>query len=306
MARVSSVWLALTAAAALLVGTAAAQAPSSSPTDNLRQDTARRLEETARRVDGVLAYSILDVTSGERFDFRPNLVLPTASTIKLAILYELFHAADSGRLRLDETRPLDRRRAVPGGLLFELGTPSLSLRDHAVAMVVLSDNTATNVLIERLGMDAVNRSIAGLGLTDTKLRRYMIDLEAARRGNENVSTPAELARLLEAIRQGTGLSAASRDDMLAILKKEKIPVGPLGRGLPAGVEAATKIGELEGVRADVGIVFAKNRPYVFAAMSSYLADEGAGERAIEDLSRIAYGYFSRLGAGSSLGRLLGR
>jgi len=56
----------------------------------------------------------------------------------------------------------------------------------------------------------------------------------------------------------------------------------------------------------VGIVFVKNRPYVFAAMSSYLADEAAGERAIEDLSRLAYGYFSRLGAGSSLGRLLGR
>jgi beta-lactamase class A len=303
MTRVWSIWLGLVAAAGLHV-VAAAQTPS--PAENLRQDTARRLEETARRVDGVLAYSILDVTSGERFDFRPNLVLPTASTIKLAILYELFHARDAGRLQLDETRPLDRRRAVPGGLLYEMGTPALSLRDHAVAMVVLSDNTATNVLIDRLGMDAINASVRALGLTETRLRRYMIDIEAAKRGNENVSTPAEMVRLLMAIGNGTGLSSPSRDDALSILKKEKIPLGPLARGLPAGVEAATKVGELEGVRADVGIVSAKNRPYVFAAMSSYLADEAAGERAIEELSRVAYGYFSRLGAGSSLGRLLGR
>jgi hypothetical protein len=72
--------------------------------------------------------------------------------------------------------------------------------------------------------------------------------------------------------------------------------------LPPDVEAADKSGELDGVRVDAGIVFAKNRPYVFSVMTAFLKDETEGERAIEDLSRAAYEYFSRLGAGGALGR----
>ena len=88
---------------------------------------------------------------------------PTASTIKLAILYELLKQADEGRVALDAATPIDRTRAVPGGLLYELTTPSLSPRDLAVAMILQSDNTATNVLIDRVGMAAVNRSDGQLG-----------------------------------------------------------------------------------------------------------------------------------------------
>ena len=272
----------------------------------LRQQTAARLEQVARGVDGVIGYSIVDLTSGERFDYQPDLVSPTASTIKVAILYELMRAADEGRVKLDDTRALDRRRAVPGGLLHEMDTPTLSLRDYAVAMAVLSDNTATNVLIELLGMEAITARMHGLGLKETRLRRYMIDLEAAKRGNENVSTPAEIARLLEALYRGTGLTPAAREEALKILKKEKVPLTAMAKPLPPGVELASKPGELEGVRVDAGIVYAKNRPYVFSAMTTYLADDAAGEKAIEDLSRVAYGYFSRMGAGSEYGRQIGR
>ena len=77
-----------------------------------------------------------------------------------------------------------------------MGTPTLSIRDYAVLMVTLSDNTATNVLIDRLGMEQIARGMQALGLTGTKLRRHMMDTAAARRGDENVSTPDEIARLL--------------------------------------------------------------------------------------------------------------
>jgi beta-lactamase class A len=272
----------------------------------LRQQTASRLEEVARRIDGVSAYVIVDLATGDRFEWHPDVVTPTASTIKLAILYELMHAADEGRLKLDDTRVLDRRSAVPGGLLYEMGTPTLSLRDYAVAMAVESDNTATNVLIDLLGMQAVTARMQALGLKDTKLRRHMIDLEAARRGDENVSTPAEIARLLEVLHKGTGLTPASRDEALKILKKEKVPLTPLGLAIPAGVELASKVGELEGVRVDAGIVYAKNRPFIFSAMTTYLLDDEAGAKAIEELARITYAYFSRLGAGTAYGRQIDR
>lgn len=291
---------------ALLASPSWAQQPASSPAAVLRQQTASRLQEIARRADAVVGYSIVDLTSGERFEWQPDVVLPTASTIKLAILYELAHAVDEGRVKWDDTRALDRRRAVPGGLLFDLGTPALSLREYAVAMAVLSDNTATNVLIELLGMERVTARMRELGLQQTRLRRYMIDLEAAKRGNENVSTPGEIARLLEAYHRGTGLTAASRDEALTILKKEKIPLSPMALGLPAGTVLANKPGDLEGVRVDAGIVYAKNRPYIFSAMTSFLLKDEAGEALIAELSRVAYGYFSRIGAGTEYGRQIGR
>jgi beta-lactamase class A len=266
------------------------------PAAELKAKFAERVQAIASRVDGVVGYDLLDLTSGEHFTHLEHESFPTASTIKLAIVYELFKEVDEQRIRLDETIALDRSKAVGGtGVLVHMGTPVLSILDYAALMVTLSDNTATNVLIDRLGMDAIGARMRGLGLAGTKLRRHMMDTEAARRGDENVSTPAELVALLQAIQKNKAA--------LDLLKKPK--ESRLRRGLPEGVEAADKPGELDGVRVDAGIVFAKNRPYVFAVMMTFLKSEVEGERAMEELSRVAYDYFNRLGAGGSLGRLIG-
>ncbi len=266
------------------------------PAAELRAKFNERIQAVASRVDGVVGYDILDLTSGDHFTHLERESFPTASTIKLAIVYELFRQSEEHRIRLDETMVLDRSKAVGGtGVLVHLGTPTLSILDYATLMVTLSDNTATNVLIDRLGMDAIGARLRGLGLTATKLRRHMMDAAAARRGDENVSTPAELVMLLQAIQKN--------DAAIELLKKPK--ESRLRRGLPAGVDAADKPGELDGVRVDAGIVFEKNRPYVFAVMMTFLKSEPEGERAMEDLSRAAYDYFARLGAGGEFGRRMG-
>jgi beta-lactamase class A len=262
-----------------------------------------RLSDIAAKVDGVVGYEIVDLTSGDRFAHLERDTFPTASTIKLTLVYELFKQAEEGRIRLDETLALDRSKAVGGtGVLVEMGTPVLSIRDYAVLMVTLSDNSATNVLIDRLGMDNVARRMQALGLNGTKLRRHMMDTAAARRGDENVSTPEEMVRLLQAMQGGRGDEGHAMPDAIALLKKPK--ESRLRRGLPADVATADKPGELDGVRVDAGVVYAKNRPYVFCVMTTFLQDEAAGERAIEEMSRAAYEYFSRLGDGP-LGRRFG-
>jgi beta-lactamase class A len=289
------------------LGAQAPPPPGPRPADILRRQFEARLQEIAAKVDGVASYTIVDLATGDRFTRYADVVMPTASTIKLAVLYELFKQADEGTLKLDATKPLDRRLAVPGGPgLFYLSSPTLALRDYATMMIMLSDNTATNVLIRTLGIDAIGRRLIGLGLTRTSLRRLMLDLEAARRGDENVSTAGEIAQLLEAFYRGSGLRRASRDEALAMLKVEKGERTPLQRGLPEGVETACKPGELEGVRVDAGIVFVKNRPYVFSMMTSYLEDDERGESAIEEASRLAFQYFFRLGTGTEYGRLIER
>jgi beta-lactamase class A len=250
----------------------------------------RRIQDIAARVDGVAGYLIVDQSSGSRIAHLERETFPTASTIKLAIVYELFKQVEEGKLRLEETMILERAKAVGGsGILFELGTPTLSIRDYATLMVTLSDNTATNVLIDRLGMEAITKRMQGLGLNGTKLRRHMMDTAAARRGDENVSTPDEIVRLLQQ------MPAAG----LELLKKPK--ESRLRKGLPSGTVVADKPGELEGVRVDAGIVYAKNRPYVFCVMTTFLKEEAEGERAIEEMSRTAFEHFSRLADGP-LGR----
>jgi len=269
----------------------------------LRDKLEKRLQTIASGVDGVMGYAVLDLTTGDRFGHLENEVFPTASTIKIAILYELFRRADEGSIDVDEMRPLDRRHAVGGsGVLQVLGTPSLSLRDYATLMVVVSDNTATNVLIDALGADAITGRMARLGLPATRLRRRMIDLEAARRGAENVSTPAELVRLLQLIHAGEGLSARRRDDLLAILKKAKS--SPLRRAIPSTIEVANKPGGLDGVEVDAGLVFVPGRPYVLAVMTTYLRETPDGGRAIEEAARATYDYFSRVATGGEYGRTI--
>ena len=263
---------------------------------------ATNLELIARSADGVVGYSIVDITSGERFERLQTTTFPTASTIKLAILYELLKQAEDGHINLDEQKPLDRTHAVPGGLLYELTTPSLSARDLAVAMIVLSDNTAANVLIDRLGMDAINARVAGLGLRGTHLRRRMIDIEAAKRGDENISTPADLATILLAFHNAVGLTAASKKMALEILEKRK--PSPISTGVPDSIPIASKDGDLEGVRADAGIVYVSGRPYVFVAMGTFLRETPDINRPLEDLARVSYEYFSRRATLSQYGRAL--
>ena len=164
-----------------------------------------RLSGVAEHLNGVMGYAIKDESTGETFLHLPDTVFPQASSIKLTVLLELMRQAQEGQLSLGEKHTLRRSEMTrndtePILTMLGDGTVSMSLRDLAIFMVVLSDNTATNILIDRLGMDNINAGAIRLGLKETKLRRHMIDLEAGKKGNENVSTPREMLSLLEKVR----------------------------------------------------------------------------------------------------------
>ena len=299
---------------ALLLWSATAQAADGS--SNLKQqalwDHLRlAVAEEEQQLDGVLGVAVLDLSSGQTFLLRPDEVFPQASSIKIAVLAELYHQSQqaargvSGKATLKDRYVVRSADIVPdsailGGLT--AGVSSLTNRDLATIMVAVSDNSATNILIDRVGMDNVVRLTESLGLAHTQLRRKMMDLQAAAQGRENISTPREMMGLLEQIYRGKVIEAPLLDDffnMLATHKDSWIP-----RDLPADLKIANKPGELEGVRNDSGVVFVKNRPYVICVMTTYLANERAGEEAITRISRIAYDLFDRLSRASELGRVI--
>ncbi len=276
-----------------------------SKADELAARFTKDLEAIADAVDGSVGYLVVDLTTGQRFERRADEAFPTASAIKIGILYELFAQADAGTVALDAPRPLpDAARVGGAGILQRLTSPIISLRDHALLMILLSDNTATNVLIDTLGRDAINARMRLLGATHFQLRRRMMDGEAAGRGDENVATPSDLVTVMDALRAGRGLTPASHDAGLAILRE----YGPTAvrAGIPASVSVATKPGSLTGVRAEVAFVDLKGRPYLLCVMASFLADDAAGGTLITGISRSAYAYFSRLSRAGVEGRLLDR
>lgn len=263
------------------------------------------VREVEAGLDGVLGLALKDLKTGRTFLINEREVFPQASSIKIAVLFEMFKQAEEGRLDLDGFLTVDKNNKVAGsGVLYYLGRPSLklSVRDTAVLMVVLSDNTATNLLIEKVGMEAVNRRLDALELGKTRLRRKMMDLKAAGEGRENVSTPLEMMTLLERIWKGDVLKDPYRKDLLDILAIPKD--SPLRSGVPEDVEVAEKPGELEAVRCDSGIVMLSGRPYVLCVMTTYLKRDGDGNPAIAAISRLVYEHFSRLERSSEYGRIV--
>jgi beta-lactamase class A len=176
------------------------------------------------------------------------------------------------------------------------------LLDLATMMVAVSDNSATNVLIDRVGMDNVNGMLDSLSLANTRLRRKMMDLDAANQGRENISTPREMMTLLEDIYRGKLLNQQSTTDFFKVLSTNKVSWIP--RDLPADLRIANKPGSLEAVRNDSGIVFVEGRPYVICMMTAFLGNERDGEDAISKISLAAWRMFDRLSRASEYGRVV--
>jgi beta-lactamase class A len=264
-----------------------------------------------RELDGVMGTAILDLTSGRQMLRNADEVFPTASTIKIAVLAELYHQSQqaasgvAGKARLTDTYTMNQADLVEDSQIMAGLTPGITRvtnRDLATFMVAVSDNSATNLLIDRLGMANVNALLESLGLQQTRLRRKMMDVTAAREGRENTATPLELVKLLEAVYRAKVFDKATTEDFLKVLSTRK--ESPIPRLIPEEVVIANKPGALEGVRCDAGIVFAGNRPFVISVMTGYDLDERAADDAISRVAFAAYECFERLGRSSPYGRVI--
>src|SRR6266705_3865753 len=258
-----------------------------------------------RNLDGVLGVAILDHTTGQKYFLHADEVLPTASSIKIAILAELYHQAQQGKINLGGLYTLQSSDLVGGSGVAGALTPGvtrLTIRDVAALMISVSDNSATNVIIDRIGIENVNALLDSLGLTHTRLRRKMMDLKAAAEGRENVATPREMMTLLEDLYRGKVLNKTFTEDFFKLLSIHKESY--ITRELPEDLRVANKPGELEGVRNDSGIVFTGNRPFVISVMTSYLRHERDGGQAIIRIAAAAYQMFDRLSRASEFGRVI--
>jgi beta-lactamase class A len=220
------------------------------PVERLLEDKLlfERVKAISESIHGVLGVATIDLTSGRVFAYNGEAEFPSASTIKVPIMVELFQHAAAGRLKLSDEITLEPAEAVGGdGILKDRlrnGPVTLSVRDLIGAMIEHSDNTATNRCISIAGMENVNRLVSGAALRATHLRRVMMDAPAAARGDENTTSPLDMARFVESLYRGRLANADATAGMMAILKRMNADVR---KAVPADIPVASKYGDLTGV-----------------------------------------------------------
>lgn len=234
------------------------------------------LKDAERNFPGIFGASFLEISGGLHCGIKEERTFQAASVIKIPVLFELYSRSREGLIDLDETVKVTHRDYVGGGGVIKDQTECRSylLRELAALMITKSDNTATDLLIKRLGMDRINSTMKKAGLTGTAVKRLIFDFDAMDRGFDNLTTPLDMRTILLSIHNEQGRDAAS-DEMLSILKRvERRDMIPAG--LPEGIPVAHKTGELSGVLLDTAIVYLKEKPYILCLMGEEISDrEGA-------------------------------
>jgi beta-lactamase class A len=238
--------------------------------------------------DGIAIGVAIAAPSGEIFAHRGDDIFLSASTIKIAIMVELFRRVDRGEVSLDDPYILMSADKVPGsGVLQQLHDGiQLTLRDVLYLMISISDNPATNILIDRLGIDAINATMRDLGLEKSVLGRKMMGRPALDTEQENLATPNEFARMVGRVLNGTAASASSCEAMVAMLERQQ-NTRRIGRFVAEGVRWGSKTGSYDTVANDVGFVMTSEGPLIISAFTADLPDMVTGEIVISEIAREA-------------------
>lgn len=248
--------------------------------------------------DVAVAYQSLDGRSS--WYLRPDEPFHAASTMKVPVLIELYHQAHQGKLRLDDTLVIRNEfRSLADGSTYALDPSddseadlyravgsSRTLAQLCELMITVSSNLATNLLIERLGVENIKQGVHALGADGMQVLRGVEDSKAFQAGLNNTTTARALARLLEAIAHGEAVDPASSRAMSEILERQTFNDG-IPAGLPAGTRVAHKTGEITKIQHDAAIVYAP-RPFVLVILTRGIADPKESSALIATITRELY------------------
>lgn len=247
----------------------------------------QQIEELTQPYGSSVSVCIIDASNGNYCHVNSDKAFVSASMIKLAVLCEYMHAVDNGQLDPADRVALKNMNVVGGtGLIQTERHASYTYDELCRYMIMYSDNTATNVLINKLGQDAINERVQALGRKNTSLNRQLMALNT---NTENWISARDAATILYKIKNGTAASSAMCAKALEYLSKQTDNEG-MAEGISSGA-FAHKTGSLRSMRHDGGIVLGKH-PYVIVA----LCDIGAGNanKLMKEIAQKADAYFSQL------------
>jgi beta-lactamase class A len=261
-------------------------------------EAAIRQHVAASGADVAVYFKMLDGKA--EWSTRPDDVFHAASTMKVPVMIELFRQAKQGKLKLsDQIVVKNEFHSIVDGSPYKLSPDddseadlyqaegqSRTLGDLCDLMITVSSNFATNLLIEKLGVENIQATTRALGADGVVVLRGVEDGKAFAKGLNNTTTARGLANLLEAIAVGKAVDTGSSQEMIAVLERQRFNEG-IPSGLPAGVRVAHKTGEISKIHHDAAIVFAK-RPYVLVILVRGLADKKQSASVMKEISRELY------------------
>jgi beta-lactamase class A len=244
-------------------------------------DLEARIAPLVKDHKGKVAVAVKNLKTGDTYFLNADTAMPTASLIKLPIMVETYWQAQEEKVKLVTTLTLKKDDKVQGsGILtshFSDGA-TFPLKDAVRLMIVYSDNTATNMVLDQIGLPATNKRMEGLGLKETKINAKVfkpetrIDQERGKKYGLGSTTAREMVLLLELIDAGKVVSPEACKEMLGHLKacddKEKMP-----RFLPAGVAIAHKTGSVNASKTDAGILYLKDGPVAVCVLTDGNEDQ---------------------------------
>jgi beta-lactamase class A len=270
-------------------------------------DLEARIAPLVKEHKGAVAVAVKHLTTGEEFYLKADEVMPTASLIKLPIMVEAYWQRAEGKVKFDTQITLKRDDKVPGsGVLTEHFSDGVTfpLRDAVRLMIVFSDNTATNLVLDQIGIPSTNTRMDGLGFKNTRIhakvykgRDTSIDPERTKKYGLGSTTARESVRLLELIHAGKVVSPEACKEMLAHLEKCDDKDMFL-RFLPPGVKVAHKTGAVSAARTEAGILYLKTGPVALCVLTNDNDDkrwvkDNAAEILLANIAKEVAGHFEK-------------
>ncbi|MCI6275618.1 MAG: class A beta-lactamase-related serine hydrolase [Clostridium sp.] len=238
---------------------------------------------------GDVAVAIKTLGSDKEIMINEDMIFPSASTIKLLIMSRIMKEVNDGQRSLDDIIELKEQCKCGGdGILKELDCGhEFTLKEIITLMIILSDNTATNMLIDMIGINNINIMADELNLKSTRLRRKMMDSEAVKQGRENTTCAKDLCRILYLIYDGKLVNGKYSDVMIDILKRQQVG-GRLNLYLPDEILIAHKTGDLDKLEHDVGIVYHPKQNYIICVLTKDNSTNKDGRETIGAISKAVF------------------
>ena len=285
-----------------------------------------KMDTTARDFDGRMGFFFEDLTTEETHEYAATDRYPTASVCKITVMAELFRQDAEGMLSLDDRRRLKDRYSAHGSGQLKLmqDEPEITLRDYCRMMITISDNMATDLLMETVGISNINAFLDRLGCPNTRTSvsmgqyhyrmTYQDDLptnrandvlqaEASAAGandykslsytdslENNVAGPAEMGKIMKQMYEGTLVNPTASSEMLEMMKNAR-ELRMIRRDLPREIVVAQKSGSSGRIKGNVGIVYLPSGPMVISAFATANSNHVRADEAIAEVCRHVYSAF---------------
>lgn len=251
-----------------------------------------QLNKYLQDVNSKYSLVIKNYKTNENFSINSNAQVPSASIIKLFILGKAFQSVEKGELDLNEMITVTRDEKVHFSIVSVLeSVQSYSVKDLLTLMIIQSDNTATNVIIDRLGIENINYFISEQGFKNTVLARKMMDFESIKKGKENYTCAEDVALLLDRLYHGKFINEEYDNIMIQILKLQ-LDNSMMRMDLPDDLEIAHKTGDLDCLKHDTSIVYNdKIGDYIFVMLTYEAESDSYARGFIASVSKATYDYF---------------